>query len=141
MKINDGKKIADEFNVFFASIGKNLSDKIIYGGSKSMGNFLTKNIPHRFTFELTTHAKVETIINDFEPKTSCGHGTFSANVLKQVASLLIEPITKTINQSIITGIYPNRLKSQFYPPYLKTVQKKLTQQFSTTIGPFLCSQL
>ena len=124
VKITDGKRIADEFNVFFASIGKNLSDKIKYDGTKSVGNFLTKNIPHRFNFELTTTAIVEKIIQDLEPKTSCGHDNFSAKVLKQVASLLIVPITKTINQSITTGIYPDLLKKSIVSPLFKDSPKK-----------------
>ena len=135
IKITDGKTIANEFNNFFATIGRNLSDSITYSGSKSVDSFLTKSIPHRFKFDPTTTEKVRQLISNLEPKLSCGHDNFSAKLLKEVAPLLIEVITITINQSLNTGIYPSLLKKSVVSPQYKDSPKKPSPALFTNYRP------
>ena len=50
------------------------------------------------------------ITNTLLSKSSCGHDEISTKFLKYIAPVLIQSITLIINQSLITGIFPNDLK-------------------------------
>ena len=50
-----------------------------------------------------------TIISQLKPKTSMGYDNISQIVLHKSAKYLAKPLTCIINQSLITGIFPNKL--------------------------------
>ena len=50
-----------------------------------------------------------TIIRQLKPKKSMGYDNISQIVLQKSAKYLAKPLTCIINQSLITGIFPNKL--------------------------------
>ena len=51
-----------------------------------------------------------TIISQLKPKKSMGYDNISQILLHKSAKYLSKPLTCIINQSLITGIFPNKLK-------------------------------
>ena len=50
------------------------------------------------------------ITNSLPSKSSCGHDEISTKFLKSITPVLLPSLTLIINQSLITGIFPNSLK-------------------------------
>ena len=72
----------------------------------------------RLTFINSSH--IVKIINDFKPKSSTGHDGLSMKLVKKLIPCLDEPFTYIINQSLTTGIFPNKLKiAKVIPLYKK----------------------
>jgi hypothetical protein len=63
-----------------------------------------------FSFDLTTEKEVKDIIHQLSSKSSFGHDGISTVLLKKLQPILNKPISVIINQSLKTGIFPNRLK-------------------------------
>ena len=71
-----------------------------------------------------------TIIIQLKPKKGMGYDNISQIVLQKSAKYLAKPLTCIINQSLITGIFPNKLKIAKIIP----IKKKMTDMISTTTG-------
>ena len=108
-KISDKQDIANQFNTFFANIGPDLSKKIPKHQDKSMESYLKENILCSFNFELIEQDTVKKIIKRLNAKHSSGHDNVSTILLKEIR-LLISPLTLILNQSLTTGIFPDKLK-------------------------------
>ena len=117
--ITDDQGIADCFNDFFVNIGPNLSNKISPPDGKSFKDFLTSSISSSFTFSLVTEEEVLKIIKKLKPKSSYGHDGVSTILLKFIASNISILLTKIINQSLCTGIFPDKLKIAKVKPIYK----------------------
>ena len=59
------------------------------------------------------------MINDLAPKHNCGHDGLSANFIKQISGIISGPLTLIINQSLSTGVFPDRLKIAKVIPIFK----------------------
>ena len=70
LKIEGDKNIADEFNFFFSHIGSDLSQSIIYSGSKLVETYLKAPTNTRFTFNLVTDEEILEHIGNTLPKNS-----------------------------------------------------------------------
>ena len=70
------------------------------------------------------------------PKSSCGHDGLSMKLLKQFKTALIIPITSVINQSINTGIFPDKLKiAKVIPLFKKDDNTVFTNYRSISLIP------
>jgi hypothetical protein len=119
LKITDDKTIANEFNNYFANVGPKLSSKIKYSGKKTVEYFLRAPTEKRFEFELTTDEKVLNLIKTLEPKTSSSYDNISAKLLLQLADMLHSVLRLIINKSLMTGIFPDKLKIAIVSPIFK----------------------
>ena len=63
-----------------------------------------------FEFSLLEQERVFKIISKINSKHSCGHGNISTILMKNICPLIFSPITLISNQSLSTGIFPDRLK-------------------------------
>ena len=119
LKIEGDKNIADEFNFFFSHIGSDLSQSIIYSGSKLVETYLKAPTNTRFTFNLVTDEEILEHIGNTLPKNSCGYDNLSSKMLIQLAPI-IHPVIRLIsNQSLVTGIFPRQLKKAVVIPIYK----------------------
>ena len=109
-KMYDKKCSANEFNKFFINIGPDLTSNIQQPRDISFANYLTDNFPHTFSFTPVTSNMVTEIINKLHSKSSTGFDSVSTILLKKVKNELVEILTLIINQSITTGIFPQKLK-------------------------------
>ena len=110
MNITDKQEIADKFNDFFTKIGPDLSDKIPSPQNSYFHNYLNRNITSTFTFKTIDERSVKDAINDLAPKSSCGVDEISSKLLKNLSNTISSVLTVTIYQSLVTGIFPEKLK-------------------------------
>lgn len=108
--ITDTKEIADSFNNFFVNIGPSLAAKIATTNKKPYTSYLTRVIHSSFHFKSVDEDNVCKIIKSLQSKTSFGHDGISTKLLKNIAPVILTPLTLIINQSLITGIFPTELK-------------------------------
>ena len=118
-KINDKLTTSNHFNNFFAKIGPSLSNKINSHSEKGVSSYLKQQVVSSFEFKRTNDLDVEKMINDLAPKHSCGHDGLSANFIKQISGIISGPLTLIINQSLSTGVFPDRLKIAKVIPIFK----------------------
>ena len=118
--INDPVAMANCFNTFFANIGHTLASKIDTNNKKPYGSYLDKAINTSFDFDLITQEDTSKLINSMKNKDSTGHDGISVKLLKFLSPALIPSLTLIINQSLLTGIFPDQLKiAKVIPLYKK----------------------
>ena len=112
--------IANHFNNFFSNIGANLSSSIkLHDSNAAFTDYLNNPTDHRFTFSQINEREVLSIINKLKNKTSSGKDGISNKLLKSIKSEISETIAIIINQSILTGIFPDQLKLAKVKPLYK----------------------
>ena len=118
--IQDKELMANKFNDFFANIGSKLASTIDTTNKKPFNSYLNKMITTSFVFNLLTPEETNKIIKSLKTKTSTGDDGISVKLMKYLAPALINALTLIINQSLITGIFPDQLKiAKVIPLYKK----------------------
>ena len=117
--LTDEKDIANCFNDFFVNIGPTLSKSIRVPSNKSYKNYLTDRIACSFEFKLVSKDDIMKIINKLHPKSSFGLDNISTILLKSISTEIYETLTLIINQSLSTGIFPDKLKIAKIKPIFK----------------------
>ena len=75
-------------------------------------------------------------ISKLTPSDSCDHDNLSAITLKCIANETCKCVTLIINQTITTGIFPNRLKiAKVVPIFKKNVQTDVKNYQSISVLP------
>ena len=70
-------------------------------------------------FECVSVIDVEKIVKNLASKNSSGHDGISARFFKSILKTVVLPLTHVINQSLSTGIFPDRLKIPRVVPLFK----------------------
>ena len=109
--------IANKFNEYFINIGNSLADKI--PTAEPFHSYLDHPTNCVFSFQPITEGKISEIIGSLKNKSSYGHDCWSNIMIKKARGPLIKPLTLLINQSLSTGIFPNKLKISRVEPLLK----------------------
>ena len=118
--IADQKEIADQFNIFFSSIGSTLSDSIeIDDSTLDFTDYLNNPTQHHFNFNTITESETLSIINKLKSKNSSGKDEISNKLLKSIKNEIAKPLTIIINQSLKTGVFPDALKIAKVKPLYK----------------------
>ena len=116
----DKLKIANKFNSFFTEVGPSFSSKIPQPDGLNYKQYLKGTISSRFNFELVKNDEILKIIKKLKPKTSCGYDDISSKLLKMISPSICPILTVIINQSLTTGIFPEKLKiAKVIPLYKK----------------------
>jgi hypothetical protein len=135
-KITDKLEIANKFNRFFTSVGSSLANEIKYSGNKCYKDFLNKKYTNKFKFKKIDKEYLTNLINEMTPKTSCGCDGISMKLLKSIQYILIEPLLVIINQTLNTGIFPDKLKiAKVNPIYKKDDNTKFTNYRPISLLP------
>ena len=114
--------IADKLNEYFTEVGLELA-KSIPRPQNPNSNFNTNlGSPSSsiFTFEYTNPYKISKHIQSLKPKSSAGHDGNSSKLFK-VVNIISPALSVIINQSLCTGIFPNRLKIGKVLPLFKKI--------------------
>ena len=132
---NNKKDIVNSFNRYFCNIGPKLESAIIIDSNKSYNHYLKNPTTATFHFEPTNSTTVTKIINELKPRHSTGPDGLSTKLLQHIKEPLIEAITITLNQSLNTGIFPEKLKiAKVIPIHKKSIAfRKLPTDFNLTI--------
>ena len=119
--ISDKLEISECFTNFFASIGPKLASSINTDGKKPFHHYLSPKTSHQFQFKLLNDEDIFKIMQNFAPKSSTGYDGISMKLLKHISPHIIPALTITVNQSLLTGIFPDHLKiAKIIPLYKKS---------------------
>ena len=127
--VSDQKEIAAKFNEYFCTIGPNLASNITAPDNLNFKHFLHDPTQTSFNFQAVTEDAVNEIINKFPNKTSRGHDEISMNFVKNIKTSIVPPLTKVINQSLLTGIFPDQLKNAKIVPVFKKGDSMLLENY------------
>ena len=73
-----------------------------------------------FNFVYTKPDDIEKIIRNLKPKSSAGIDNISTKFLKEIENVISRPLSIIRNQSLCTGIFPDKLKiAKVIPLYKK----------------------
>ena len=127
--LTKNEDIANCFNRFFCNIGPELADSIKGPEGKSYEDYLKQNIFSTFSFETIDSDYVMKRVQELKSKSSFGHDGLSSILLKRIASKIKNVLTTIINQSLMTGIFPNSLKTAKISPIYKKEDPHLTDNY------------
>ena len=116
--LTDMNRIVECLNTYFATAGESLA-KNIPQSSKHFRSYLKEKITFSFNFKLTTPQEIQKTINDFKPKTSSGHNGLNMKLIKQISNHISNAISLLVNQSLTTGIFPDKFKIAKILPLMK----------------------
>ena len=121
MRVVDKKVIANQFNNFFVNIGSKLAQTIPnVDTQKTVNSYLTNKTSSAFKFKLVTEEDIFKIISKLDSKNSTGYDQISSNLLKKrINEYIHKPLTLIVNQSLSSGIFPNKLKIAKVIPIFK----------------------
>ena len=120
--VTDKSIIANEFNRFFTHIGPELASEIPHQDGNFM-DYLNQPRDNVFNFATVTESVVNKIIDNLQPKSSCGWDGISPKLIKACKQIISKPLTNLINHSLTSGIFPNRLKIARVIPIFKKGEK------------------
>ncbi|XP_057310678.1 uncharacterized protein LOC130648640 [Hydractinia symbiolongicarpus] len=124
--VTDPVTIANSFNDYFASIADNIRMNIPFT-RKHFSSFLKKSTSNSMFLSPTDDLEVLHCISSLDPGKSSGPFSIPAHILTLVKSELSIPLSKLINLSFTTGIFPTNLKTaKTIPIYKKGSKLELT---------------
>ena len=128
MKINndittDKYNIANSFNIYFNKIGIDMASTIEHKSNVSFNSYLKPKCHTNFSFKSIDEKDIKIIIHSLKPNASSGQDEISNNLLKKIEPIITKPLTFIINQSLKTGIYPDKLKIAKITPIYKKEYK------------------
>ena len=109
-QVTDKTEIANKMNAFFTNIGPNLAKNIIHDNKPDFSSYLSQPSPSHFYIEYTDAEKIEAVILGLGNKDSEGIDGISSKFLKRICEPIAKPLSYIINQSLLSGIFPDRLK-------------------------------
>ena len=121
--VTDKVTIANEFNLFFTGIGPKFANEIEKHPGKNVNNYLNFKHKSKFNFTLVDETVVEKVVKGLNPKSSCGKDGISTILLKKIIPEIKAPLTIIINQTLKTGIFPDKLKIAKVLPLFKNGDK------------------
>ena len=114
MKINnaittDNSSIADSFNDYFSSIGRNLANRIPQTRRSFVHYLKNRNSDTLFLIPTDTEEILD-IVEKSNNKKSSGYDDISNALLKQIINEIAIPLAHVFNLSIVNGIVPDKMK-------------------------------
>ena len=113
-------EISDILNNYFASVGHNLASKLP-NTSRHFTSYLPKQrYPNSFVFEPVTFVEIESEIMLLKNNKACGLYSCPIPLLKCARHIISKPLDNIINNSIVNGAYPIKLKHAKVIPVYKS---------------------
>ena len=122
-RISGSQNIAEQFNEYFKS-DQNLQVKLTLWTNYHL--IATCKIRPRLLFSLIILPgwMLKKIISNLKPKSSTGYDNISSKLLKYIGDIVSVPLSVIVNQSLCTGIFPDKLKiAKVIPLYKKQDEK------------------
>ena len=126
----DGISIPDTFNKYFVELGETLAREIPQSNVSPLMSFLNDTNPagHAFPkFHEIAPNDVQLLLQNVNTNKALGIDGISAKILKIAAPCISSSLTLIINQSILTGVFPNDWKmSKVIPIYKSRAKDEMT---------------
>ena len=110
VEITVSKINADIFNEYFTEIGPKIAKSTNAANKVPFNSYRTTTCAASFNFAYTNPDDIAKIIRNLRPKSSAGHDNISTKLLKKIEHAVSHPLSIIINQSLCTGIFPDKLK-------------------------------
>ena len=118
--ISDKVVLANQLNLYFSNIGSNIASQIVTSDEKSYTDYLHSPCKIEFKFKEITVQYTKDIIDSLKAKSICGVDGLSVKLLKLIKDEISTSLTLVINQSLLSGIFPDQLKiAKVIPIYKK----------------------
>lgn len=118
----DSGMVANEFDHFFATVGKNTAEKVS-GRAKTfqLESLLPKEYPvcNQFSFDPLTCNKVEKIINSMASNKAPGLNKIPIHVVKDCLPAILPSVTSIVNATFNSQKFPTAWKTAEVVPILK----------------------
>ena len=114
--------IAENFNNFFVNIGKTLAESIPSTSIQAQ-SYIKRSPANSFALSLTDEYEINAIIANLKNKHSAGPDDIPVGVVKAVKETISPILSKIINISFETGVFPDRLKLSKVTPIFKSGNK------------------
>ena len=111
--------LSSSFNKFFTTTAKKKIESNIVHTPKNYTGCLTNSSEKTFFLTPTSPEEVGDIINTLNLRKSIGPNSIPTKLLKKYSKTISIPISKFINQSFVTGIFPESLKLASVIPIFK----------------------
>ena len=117
-EITEKREMAEKFNGYFTSIGKELTNNY-NTGKYEFKKYLGEATSQKFKFKEVSQTEVLKTIKSLEPKRSSGYDGVSNLILKSIADGITIPLTIIINNSFRTKEFPSLWKIAKVVPIFK----------------------
>ena len=122
-QVGDKTDIANIFNKFFTNIGPDLADKIIVPNDVSVLDYLTSKNKKTMFLTPTDENEVIIVVNSCNSKTSIDSEGLNMKLVKSIICSIVKPVTHICNSSLLSGIFPDRMKIAKIIPLFKSGSK------------------
>jgi len=126
-KVYDNLQIANHFNLFFTNIGPELANNI--HSNTTYKSYMKIKYNCELHFQNIDKSHVIKIIEKLKSKSSCGYDGISTKLLKDIKHEIADPLTLIINQSLNSGIFPDKLKIAKVVPLYKKDDEKIFSNY------------
>ena len=117
--ITDSKMISNAFNNHYTKVADKLLHKRKFKGNKPFTQYLKNSTTSSIVMHPVTPEEVSDIIQNLDVTKSTGPNSIPPKILKQISTILINPISLICNKSFSSGIYPDILKISKVIPIFK----------------------
>ena len=125
---NDSKEIADNMNEYFSTVANQLQEKIF--GGFDFKKYLTNRCENTFFINPTNKFEIADEIQRLNTNKSIGPHSIDTRILKEIDSVIAEPLADIINLSFQNGVYIDCLKkSKIIPIYKQKGDKLLCNNY------------
>ena len=132
-RISGSQNIVDQFNEYSIQIWPTLAGEIDIGNEQPFDSYLRNRTQCSFQFNHATPTDVEKIMSNLKPKASAGFDNILSKLLKHIGDIVSVPLSIIVNQSLCTGIFPNKLKIAKVIPVYKKQDKKVLWELQAHI--------
>ena len=108
--ITDTKAISNEFNHFFSSIGREISENIAIPPGISHVDYLTVTNPHTFFLSPVIDAEVISAYKSCKNSNAIDYTGMSKKIIDKTFDLIVPCLTKLANASFQAGRFPSAMK-------------------------------
>ena len=106
LKLHSVKDIVEEFNNYFLSMGKNLSDNIPAVNRSHDSYLLMNRLIESLFLKPTSPTEIIETSSNIKLSKSTGHDDISSRVVKSSIHCFVEPLCYILNKSICSGVVP-----------------------------------
>ncbi|XP_057295756.1 uncharacterized protein LOC130624171 [Hydractinia symbiolongicarpus] len=108
---NNPTDITEQLNSYFVNVAPSLIKKLPKQTTKrDFTSYLENQIGTSFYIAPVTKCEVEDLLGSFNGKKASDIYNFPINVIKDIKTIISEPLIIIINKSFSTGIFPDKLK-------------------------------
>jgi Reverse transcriptase (RNA-dependent DNA polymerase) len=128
VKVENKREIVNGFNDYFINIGAQLASSIPVSDTL-FSDYLDSPNPHSFSLYPTDWREIVLIGGELNNKASFGCDLIPLSIVKSSISCIAEPMSRLINCSFDSGIFPEALKIGKVCPVFKNGDKSLYSNY------------